>query len=156
MKPGDLLECPDGNHLIVDWYNRQSNLFTVYNNQNQKFEVPGRYECKIIANPKTEWPFITCPRAKAKGKLVTEVAVPARNTTLTALVDWVVCDGTIYLAPTLNLRLGELVRVSYFGGLVLALPITQSFGTAGQRAERIRIQNQPPKSLFDRIMDDDL
>ena len=47
MKPGDLLECPDGRRLFVDWYNRQANVFIVYDDQNHEL-LPGKTAPDIL------------------------------------------------------------------------------------------------------------
>ena len=156
MKPGDLLECPDGRRLFVDWYNRQANVFIVYVDQNHKLEIPASYVCTVIANITSNWPYVLSPKIKTKGAVGITASIPARGQTLKVFADCVVYGGALYLSPSLQLRLGETVQITYASGPALALPITASFGSRGQREARIKAKAQAPKSFFDKLMDEDL
>ncbi len=117
-------------------------------------------DLRVLFNPAQDWPFVAGPVHSRAGPLV---SVSRGAMSLGPLVDWVPSDflrpgGSIFFNPELRLRQGEILVGIHRDGTRSRISITQAFGTVQRRKHRVAnpLKVKPPRSSFDRLMDDDL
>lgn len=155
MKEGDLLECPDGTRLVVDCYRARANMYTAYNATGQWQVLTEDFPCIILSNPRADWPFLGQTTANTHQGIQT-VSIPGRQRELVKLVDWVALNNTLYLNPTLRLRLAEVIHVTFRDNFSVAYSVPRTFGTVQHKITRAAKAKEVPvqKTIFDKLLEE--
>jgi hypothetical protein len=115
-------------------------------------------ECRVIANPPDDWPFVTILQRPKFGRLL-KLSRPISSTEITDLLrfdHWVVADpmqpgGALFFNPLLNLRHGDLLLATYERGRA-RVQIPRGFLSTKDRKARAETPEEPPKiSVYDRL-----
>ncbi len=116
-------------------------------------------QVKVICDPR-KWPFVTAPRRPASAGPVVAIQLTRKGKpqSLVLLEEWAPSDikrpgGGLFLNPTLQLRLGESLRIGYADKSASVVTITRGFGTSQQRTQP---KSKPPEGFVELLGGDGL
>jgi len=168
MKRGDLV-LYEGSHWVVQLYDaKRLRVALLLKADGTTQEVPHNLDqdetvLKVIGNPPTEWPFITVPEKPRWGQVTTVSRVERSGLKpLEPFADWILSDplrsgGSLFLRPTLGLRMGDIIQVAFTkAGSVVNVQITAGFGTVAARQARATVPKPArPSTTYDRLLNED-
>lgn len=167
MKRGDLVVFQDQRWIVSQYSPRRTRTATLLNADGRQVEIPHDHdltsEVQVLANPSEQWSFLILP--ERPGYRVQHINHKGRI--LTPFLDWMLSDpqhpgGSIFLAPSLNLRYGDMLLVHYTGikrrvSTVQRVDIPRDFGTVQQRVQRAEAAKpklEEKRNAFSRLLAD--
>jgi len=120
-------------------------------------------DCKVIANPPRQWPFISAPRHPKAG-LIERITISRKEgpKLLVPMHAWVPSEalhngGVIYFHPNLKLRPGEVLVARHRTQTLTRLNVTQTFGNVQRRLALDAAKREPPapQTRYDYLLIDD-
>lgn len=113
----------------------------------------------VLANPSADWPFQTLPEKPRWGKIMQVGLIQdGALVPLVPFLQWIVAEplrsgGSLFLAPTLNLKAGDVLQVQHEKG-TRNVTISPSFGTVQHRQKMAATVKVPkrPQTGYDRLL----
>jgi hypothetical protein len=165
VKLGDLVR--DGHEFwIVTRYDpKRTRTATLRNAAGTAVEVPHDSPMTVVANPGQDWPFVAAP-IKPKWGPITRLTWPsppssaAEGLVLSLYEHWLPSEparagGSIFLNPTLGLRVGDYLLATHGSGKSSSIVIPAHFGTVYQRQAARLAKPKPDRTAYTRLLDDD-
>lgn len=160
MQIGDLVSLEKMRWQVES---QQDDLFIIRAWDGQTREVhPKDLGVKVVTHPPTRWPFILVP-VRVKDGPVVKLTIVRENKVwiFEPLIDWVPADriragGAIFINPSVQLKTGEIVVAHHKSNRLARVAITPSFGSVAQRQARAQKPKPEVRSVYERVMDDDL
>ena len=157
MIPGDIVEYM-GKRWVVGFYKPEIKSFLLYDSISATLEVPDDAKHTVICNPAKEWPFVSIKELGQVSKII--VPVPRGTLELAYLEHWVTNSpdkrgGSVFLEPSLKLKLGDTLNITYASGKISRASIPRLFSTVAQRVARATAKPKEPKTAFDHLIGND-
>lgn len=163
MKLGDLVSHDNAFWIVTRYDPKRTRTATLLNSEGLSQEIAHDEPVEVIANPSLDWPFVAAPVKPMLGP-IKMLSWPKPGVEILPLVlyrDWLPSDpiragGSIFLNPSLGLRIGDFLLAAHVSGKLSRVDIPNNFGTVHQKLAR---KADKPKAVdrtaYTRLLDDD-